>query len=66
MVIIHEQYSSTTLEHDIALLRTAKNISFSQTIAPISFATQYFNLPVGTEALVSGFGTTEVKYILSL
>ncbi|XP_075972015.1 trypsin-4-like [Anticarsia gemmatalis] len=60
-VIVHEAYSTATLEHDIALLATAKLMSFGPTVHPISIADQFLALPTGTEALVSGFGTTSYE-----
>lgn len=60
-VIIHEMYSSSTLANDIALLGTSKVISFSQNVAPINFAPRNFVVPDGTEAIVSGFGSTSVS-----
>lgn len=61
VVYVHEGFSITTLEHDIALLGTAKTIEFSQYVAPIEIASQNFVLPDGTGAVVSGFGTTSVS-----
>lgn len=62
VVYVHEGFSSTTLEHDIALLGTAKAIDFSQYVAPIAIASEHFVLPTGTGAVVSGFGTTSVRF----
>nr|XP_021200767.2 trypsin-3 [Helicoverpa armigera] len=61
VVYVHEKYSSTTLEHDIALLGTTKYIEFGQTVSPVNIASQHFVLPIGTGAVVSGFGTTSYE-----
>ncbi|CAH0605506.1 unnamed protein product [Chrysodeixis includens] len=60
-VLPHEQYSADTLQHDIAVLGTTRAITFSTSIAPVAIPRESFNLPVGTEALVSGFGTTSYE-----
>ncbi|XP_026737128.1 trypsin-1-like [Trichoplusia ni] len=60
-VLPHEQYSTDTLEHDIAVLGTTRTITFSISVAPVAIPRESFNLPVGTEAIVSGFGTTSYE-----
>ncbi|KAJ0178858.1 hypothetical protein K1T71_005633 [Dendrolimus kikuchii] len=60
-VIIHSTYSSMTLVDDIALLGTTKIMSFSTNINSVAIASATHSLPVGTEALVSGFGTTSYE-----
>lgn len=62
----HEGFSTSTLEHDIALLSTAKVMDFGETVAPVSVASEHYVLPDGTGAIVSGFGTTSVRFVLSL
>ncbi|XP_022825250.1 trypsin delta-like [Spodoptera litura] len=57
----HEAFSATTLENDIALLATSKVIEFSESVAPVSFASEHYVLPAGTGAVVSGFGTTSYE-----
>lgn len=60
-VIIHAAYSFTTFEHDIGLLGTARTMSFSSSVNSIAIASSTIELPAGTEALVSGYGTTSVS-----
>ncbi|KOB69947.1 Uncharacterized protein OBRU01_08515 [Operophtera brumata] len=60
-IFIHELYCPSTLTNDIALLGTAKKISFSQSVLPITFAPSDFKIPDGAEAIVSGFGTTSYE-----
>ncbi|XP_013190337.1 trypsin-1 [Amyelois transitella] len=57
-VILHEDYSESTLENDIVLLVTATTIASSQSVSAVPFAPSNFDLPDGTEAIVSGFGAT--------
>ena len=64
LIFIHEGFSTETLEHDIALLATAKKIEFSESVAPIAIASEHYVLPAGTGAIVSGFGTTSVRFVL--
>lgn len=60
-VNVHEAYNAFTLENDIALVVTLKDISFGETVYPIPYAPKNYNIPSGTEALVSGFGRTLVS-----
>ncbi|XP_072939715.1 trypsin delta-like [Epargyreus clarus] len=60
-IVIHESYTSATLENDIALLVTRSDMSFSKSVKAINIASKNFNLPNGTEALVSGFGTVSYE-----
>ncbi|KAF9814872.1 hypothetical protein SFRURICE_016717 [Spodoptera frugiperda] len=57
----HEGFSTSTLEHDIALLSTTKVMDFGETVAPVSVASEHYVLPDGTGAIVSGFGTTSYE-----
>ncbi|KAF9414487.1 hypothetical protein HW555_007624 [Spodoptera exigua] len=61
VIYSHESFSATTLEHDIALLGTSKIMDFSQSVAPVSIASEHYVLPDGTGAVVSGFGTTSYE-----
>lgn len=60
-VNIHESYNAITLENDIALLVTLKDISFGKNVSPIPYAPKNYKLPSDVEALVSGFGRTLVS-----
>lgn len=64
-IFIHELYCPSTLVNDIALLGTAKKISFSQSVLPITFAPSDFKVSDGAEAIISGFGTTSVSQLIS-
>ncbi|RVE51908.1 hypothetical protein evm_003374 [Chilo suppressalis] len=54
--LIHELYSTMTLEHDIALAITSQNIAFDRTVASVSIAPVGMTIPPNAEALVTGFG----------
>lgn len=41
-------------------------MDFGETVAPVSVASEHYVLPDGTGAIVSGFGTTSVRFVLSL
>ncbi|XP_030041329.2 trypsin-1 [Manduca sexta] len=58
IVIPHESYSPSTLEHDIALLGVRKPITFNLNVNAVAIASSTHIVPVGTEALVSGYGIT--------
>ncbi|XP_039749922.1 trypsin-4-like [Pararge aegeria] len=57
-VYVHEQYSSLTLEHDIAMVVTSKKMTFDKKVDAIFIPEPNYNLPVGMSALVSGYGFT--------
>ncbi|XP_026755313.1 trypsin-1-like [Galleria mellonella] len=56
-VIVHENYSSITLENDISIVVLARRILFSKSVNSVPIAPSNITLPVDTEAIVSGFGT---------
>ncbi|KAL0882338.1 hypothetical protein ABMA27_000847 [Loxostege sticticalis] len=56
-ILSHQGYNEETLEHDIAVVGTSRNIVFSRSVAPIDIAPANLNFPAGYEALVTGFGT---------
>ena len=60
-VFLHEAYDPDYLLNDIAILMTSSRINFSSSVKPITVAPPNIYLPSGTEALVSGFGLTEVS-----
>ncbi|GBP28047.1 Trypsin-4 [Eumeta japonica] len=53
----HSDYSETTLLNDIALLVTDDKMSLGSDVAVIPLAEYNTEIPAGTEALVSGFGS---------
>ncbi|XP_041970762.1 trypsin alpha-3-like [Aricia agestis] len=58
---LHEDYSPMTLEHDIAIIVTAKKMSFGRSVQPIPLLEYGQELAEGTEALVSGYGVTSYE-----
>lgn len=60
-VNMHESYNANTLQNDIALLVTLKDISFGTNVSPIPYAPRNLVLPSDVDALVSGFGRTLVR-----
>lgn len=60
-VIIHELYSTTTLENDISLVITTKRMTYSASVQAASIPNANFLLLVGSTALVSGYGNISVS-----
>lgn len=63
-VRVHEFYNTESLENDIAMLVTIKEMSFSQSVNSVVFAPSSLHLPSGTQALVSGYGLTAVRFFV--
>ncbi|XP_063360754.1 trypsin alpha-3-like [Cydia amplana] len=61
VVHVHEEYSSSTLENDIAVLVTSKKMKFGKNVQNVALAPPNHSLPAGSEALVSGYGTTSFE-----
>ena len=53
----HQGYNSKTHANDIAIIRLAKDVQFTESIRPITMATQ--DPAPGTPAVVTGWGTTK-------
>lgn len=60
-IYVHEKYSSLTLEHDIAMIVTSTKMKFDKNVGAVFIPEPNFRLPVGTVALVSGYGVTTVS-----
>ncbi|XP_059052819.1 trypsin-1-like [Achroia grisella] len=60
-IIVHEEYSSITLENDITIVILASRIIFSDSVKIVAMAPSNFTSPVDTEAIVSGYGTTSFE-----
>lgn len=60
-IISHKQYNSQRFINDIALLRTASKIHFTDLIQPIALPAE--NIAANTKILVSGWGKTSVRSI---
>lgn len=60
-IIAHEQYLQSTLENDIAVVGTSKTMTFSASVNSVAIASSTLSLPIGSEALVSGYGTTSYE-----
>lgn len=60
-IVNHEDYSADMLTADIALVITSEAMKMGTDVAPIAIAPSDHNIPVGTEAIVSGYGTTVVS-----
>ncbi|XP_012543999.2 trypsin delta [Bombyx mori] len=60
-IIPHEQYLQSTLENDIAVVGTSKTMTFSASVNSVAIASSTLSLPIGSEALVSGYGTTSYE-----
>lgn len=60
-IYVHELYSPSTLENDISLLISTRRINFGTSVNAVNYAAANINLPIGTDALVSGYGITSVS-----
>nr|CAD7423875.1 unnamed protein product [Timema monikensis] len=56
--IIHENFNENNFDNDIALLQVDTPFQFSASVQPISLPAQGEATPVGTQAVVSGWGVT--------
>nr|CAD7458086.1 unnamed protein product [Timema tahoe] len=59
--IIHENFNQNNFDNDIALLQVDTPFQFSASVQPISLPAQGEATPVGTQAVVSGWGVTVVS-----
>ncbi|XP_022122387.2 trypsin-1 [Pieris rapae] len=57
----HEGYSSVTVDNDIGLVAVTGTIKFGEKVMPANIAPSLLQIPVGTQAIVSGFGRTEFE-----
>ncbi|XP_063703813.1 trypsin-3-like [Culicoides brevitarsis] len=55
-VFIHERYSSSTFDNDVAIMKLSKPLTFSSQIQPIRLAQKGYVIPDGTYVTVSGWG----------
>lgn len=60
-ITLHSEWNSVQLINDIALIRTAVEIIFSQTIQAIALPTKNLPTEEKTNVLLSGWGRTSVK-----
>ncbi|XP_054615682.1 trypsin-3-like isoform X2 [Dunckerocampus dactyliophorus] len=56
-VIPHEDYSPVNNDNDVALVRLTEPVDFTDFIRPICLAAQDSDIPVGTDFIVTGWGT---------
>ncbi|XP_033102537.1 roundabout homolog 2-like [Anneissia japonica] len=56
-VITHQDFSSKTLDNDIALMQLDKPVQYDEYISPVCLSRE--NVPAGTECVVTGWGDTE-------
>ncbi|XP_078808096.1 chymotrypsin-like protease CTRL-1 isoform X2 [Oryzias latipes] len=56
-IIVHPNYNSDTHNNDVALLKMASSVTFTDYISPVCLAAQGSDFPGGTTAWVTGFGT---------
>lgn len=60
-IVAHERYDPNTLRNDIALLRLATPITYSDTVEPVELCDQYTE--GGQPMMLSGWGLTSVSGI---
>lgn len=56
--IVHRNWSSETVQNDIALLKLSKNVTLSSTIQTVKLPNDTYNY-TGQEAVLIGWGKTE-------
>ncbi|XP_033097768.1 trypsin-like [Anneissia japonica] len=56
-VITHRDFSSRTLDNDIALMQLDKQVTVNEYISPVCLSGE--NFPAGTNCVVTGWGDTE-------
>lgn len=57
-LVVHNKFNRQTIQNDIGLVRTSTDIQFSNKVQPISIS--LFEVPVGIEAVVSGWGYSKL------
>lgn len=60
-IMIHSEFSSTLLTHNIALVRLTEDVTLSETVEIIPLASQ--EVDVGTQAYTSGWGGTSPTHL---
>jgi len=58
-IVNHPEYNRYTMDNDIALLKLAGEVVFTDYIQPVCLPTQGLQVPVGTECWITGWGETE-------
>uniref|UniRef100_A0A3Q2Y848 Serine protease 33-like n=1 Tax=Hippocampus comes TaxID=109280 RepID=A0A3Q2Y848_HIPCM len=58
-IILHEDYDERTNDNDIALMRLSSPVEFTTFIRPVCLAAPGSDVPAGTEAWVTGWGTID-------
>ncbi|KAM9799862.1 serine protease 33-like [Syngnathus typhle] len=56
-IILHEDYSPTTNDNDIAVMELASPVTFTDYIRPVCLAAPESSVPAGTQVWVTGWGT---------
>jgi hypothetical protein len=60
-VIAHPEYDSPRFDKDVAVMKTAKPLTFNDKMQPIALPPVGRHMRWGSEILVSGWGRTEVS-----
>lgn len=58
-VIIHDQYIRRKTDHDIALIRLASDLEYTDNVKPVCLPSYGLNTPAGDKVVVAGWGLTE-------
>lgn len=61
----HPEYNNETYQYDISVLKLASPLSFSSSVGSVSLAAKEAALPVGENAVVSGWGRLSVNGALA-
>lgn len=62
-IILHPQFNVETHAFDLSLLRTSKEIEFSNAIRPITLPVDDLNIGDGLQAVVGGWGILGVSFV---
>ncbi|KAM8877829.1 uncharacterized protein ACB058_003518 [Synchiropus picturatus] len=57
-IILHPNYSSSTSDNDIALVKLSKQVRRSKFVKPVCLAASQSEVPAGTMSWVTGWGST--------
>ena len=59
LIIKHESFNASSIDNDIALIKTKQKITFNQYVQPVCVPGANFSYPAGKAAFISGWGSTE-------
>ena len=63
-IISHPQYSSSTINNDIALMKLSSPIIFGKYVKPVCLPQQDNHVPVGTQCYITGMTFNNIHYLV--